>query len=90
MIRWEVSIAFMLMFDSYSGRALDTAPPALYTLMEINKSCPEILTKCEVRPGSVHPFTRPQSIKLTQTIYQNSADSYSRFISTVVPGEGRT
>lgn len=31
-----------------SGRALDTAPPALYTLMEINKICPEILKKCEI------------------------------------------
>jgi isopentenyl diphosphate isomerase/L-lactate dehydrogenase-like FMN-dependent dehydrogenase len=31
-----------------SGRALDTAPPALYTLLEINKICPEVLKKCEV------------------------------------------
>jgi hypothetical protein len=31
------------------GRALDTAPPALYTLLEIRKNCPEILDKCEVR-----------------------------------------
>jgi L-lactate dehydrogenase (cytochrome) len=31
-----------------SGRALDTAPPALYTLLEINKLCPEVLQKCEV------------------------------------------
>jgi len=30
------------------GRALDTAPPALYTLLEIRKNCPEILDKCEV------------------------------------------
>jgi isopentenyl diphosphate isomerase/L-lactate dehydrogenase-like FMN-dependent dehydrogenase len=30
------------------GRALDTAPPALYTLLEIQKHCPEVLTKCEV------------------------------------------
>jgi L-lactate dehydrogenase (cytochrome) len=31
-----------------SGRALDTSPPALYTLLEINKHCPELLSKCEV------------------------------------------
>jgi len=34
----------------FSGRALDTAPPALYTLLEIRKNCPEILEKCEVSP----------------------------------------
>ena len=34
-----------------SGRALDTAPPALYTLLEIRKNCPEILEKCEVSPN---------------------------------------
>jgi hypothetical protein len=36
-----------------SGRALDTAPPALYTLLEIRKNCPEILEKCEVSSRSV-------------------------------------
>jgi len=44
-----------------SGRALDTAPPALYTLLEIRKNCPEILEKCEVshchcRTLSSYPF----------------------------------
>lgn len=34
--------------ERVSGRALDTAPPALYTLLEIHKNCPEILKKCEV------------------------------------------
>ena len=32
----------------FRGRALDTAPPAMYTLLEINKLCPEVLKKCEV------------------------------------------
>jgi L-lactate dehydrogenase (cytochrome) len=38
--------------DRCRGRALDTAPPALYTLLEIRKNCPEILDKCEVSQSS--------------------------------------
>ncbi|ORY27625.1 FMN-dependent dehydrogenase-domain-containing protein [Naematelia encephala] len=34
--------------SNHGGRALDTAPPALYTLLEIRKFCPEVLDKCEV------------------------------------------
>ncbi|KAK8861216.1 hypothetical protein IAR55_002035 [Kwoniella newhampshirensis] len=34
--------------SNHGGRALDGSPPAIYTLLEINKMCPEILTKCEV------------------------------------------
>lgn len=34
--------------SNHGGRALDTSPPALYTLLEINKLAPEVLQKCEV------------------------------------------
>ncbi|WVF66938.1 hypothetical protein IAT40_001681 [Kwoniella sp. CBS 6097] len=34
--------------SNHGGRALDGSPPALYTLLEINKQCPELLKKCEV------------------------------------------
>ncbi|WRT65320.1 uncharacterized protein IL334_002263 [Kwoniella shivajii] len=34
--------------SNHGGRALDGSPPAMYTLLEINKICPEILKKCEV------------------------------------------
>ncbi|RSH94257.1 hypothetical protein EHS25_004060 [Saitozyma podzolica] len=34
--------------SNHGGRALDTAPPSLYTLMEINKLAPEVLEKCEI------------------------------------------
>ncbi|WWC87468.1 uncharacterized protein L201_002357 [Kwoniella dendrophila CBS 6074] len=34
--------------SNHGGRALDGSPPALYTLLEINKICPELLKKCEV------------------------------------------
>ena len=33
---------------SNGGRAADTAPPAVYTLLEIHKYCPEVLQKVEV------------------------------------------
>lgn len=34
--------------SNHGGRALDTAPPSLYTLMEIRKHAPWVLDKCEV------------------------------------------
>ncbi|WWD08682.1 hypothetical protein V865_006795 [Kwoniella europaea PYCC6329] len=34
--------------SNHGGRALDGSPPAMYTLLEINKICPELLKKCEV------------------------------------------
>nr|XP_019012460.1 L-lactate dehydrogenase (cytochrome) [Kwoniella pini CBS 10737]OCF51241.1 L-lactate dehydrogenase (cytochrome) [Kwoniella pini CBS 10737] len=34
--------------SNHGGRALDGSPPAMYTLLEINKQCPQILKKCEV------------------------------------------
>lgn len=43
--RW---LRVVLIRLDFRGRALDTAPPALYTLLEINKYCPEILKRCEV------------------------------------------
>ncbi|KAK4688773.1 L-lactate dehydrogenase (cytochrome), partial [Tremellales sp. Uapishka_1] len=45
--------------SNHGGRALDGTPPALYTLMEINKFCPEVFAKCEhsipLRPPTPHP-----------------------------------
>jgi L-lactate dehydrogenase (cytochrome) len=37
-----------IILSNHGGRALDTAPPALHTLLEIRKFCPEVLTKLEV------------------------------------------
>nr|ODN85609.1 L-lactate dehydrogenase (cytochrome) [Cryptococcus depauperatus CBS 7841] len=34
--------------SNHGGRALDGSPPALYTLLEMNKICPEVFRKCEV------------------------------------------
>lgn len=37
-----------IILSNHGGRALDTAPPAIHTLLEIRKYCPEVLTKIEV------------------------------------------
>ena len=37
-----------IILSNHGGRALDTAPPALHTLLEIRKYCPEVLSKLEV------------------------------------------
>ena len=37
-----------IILSNHGGRAMDTAPPALHTLMEIRKYCPEVLGKVEV------------------------------------------
>lgn len=37
-----------VILSNHGGRALDTAPPALHTLLEIRKYCPEVLSKLEV------------------------------------------
>ncbi|KAI9903074.1 hypothetical protein N3K66_002426 [Trichothecium roseum] len=37
-----------VMLSNHGGRALDTAPPAVHTLLEIRKYCPEVLSKVEV------------------------------------------
>lgn len=37
-----------VLLSNHGGRALDTAPPALHTLLEIRKYCPEVLNKIEV------------------------------------------
>jgi L-lactate dehydrogenase (cytochrome) len=37
-----------IILSNHGGRALDTAPPAMHTLLEIRKYCPEVLTKLEV------------------------------------------
>ncbi|KAI5789683.1 FMN-dependent dehydrogenase-domain-containing protein [Peziza echinospora] len=37
-----------IILSNHGGRALDTAPPAIYTLLEIRKYCPEVLQKIEV------------------------------------------
>lgn len=37
-----------VILSNHGGRALDTAPPAIHTLLEIRKYCPEILTRLEV------------------------------------------
>ncbi|OXC64351.1 hypothetical protein AYX13_06242 [Cryptococcus neoformans] len=34
--------------SNHGGRALDGSPPAMYTLLEMNKICPEVFKKCEV------------------------------------------
>lgn len=37
-----------IILSNHGGRALDTAPPAIHTLMEIRKYCPEVFNKIEV------------------------------------------
>ncbi|KAL4796156.1 FMN-dependent dehydrogenase-domain-containing protein [Aspergillus venezuelensis] len=37
-----------IILSNHGGRALDTAPPAIHTLLEIRKYCPEVLDKLEV------------------------------------------
>ena len=37
-----------IILSNHGGRQLDTAPPALHTLLEIRKYCPDILEKLEV------------------------------------------
>ncbi|OBT72296.1 hypothetical protein VF21_07956 [Pseudogymnoascus sp. 05NY08] len=37
-----------IILSNHGGRACDTAPPALHTLLEIRKYCPEVLEKTEV------------------------------------------
>jgi L-lactate dehydrogenase (cytochrome) len=37
-----------IILSNHGGRALDTAPPALHTLMEIRKYCPEVFDRIEV------------------------------------------
>ncbi|KAF2660829.1 hypothetical protein K491DRAFT_687951 [Lophiostoma macrostomum CBS 122681] len=37
-----------IILSNHGGRALDTAPPAVHTLLEIRKYCPEVLDRIEV------------------------------------------
>lgn len=37
-----------IILSNHGGRAMDTAPPAIHTLLEIRKHCPEVLSKLEV------------------------------------------
>lgn len=37
-----------IILSNHGGRATDTAPPAVHTLMEIRKYCPEVFQKLEV------------------------------------------
>ena len=37
-----------IILSNHGGRAADTAPPAMHTLLEIRKYCPEILSKVQV------------------------------------------
>ncbi|KAL3442645.1 FMN-dependent dehydrogenase-domain-containing protein [Aspergillus insuetus] len=37
-----------IILSNHGGRALDTAPPAIHTLLEIRKYCPEVFDKLEV------------------------------------------
>lgn len=37
-----------IILSNHGGRAVDTAPPAVHTLMEIRKFCPEVFDKLEV------------------------------------------
>lgn len=37
-----------IILSNHGGRAADTAPPAIHTLIEIRKYCPEVLDKIEV------------------------------------------
>lgn len=37
-----------ILLSNHGGRAADTAPPPLHTLLEIRKYCPDVLNKLEV------------------------------------------
>ena len=37
-----------IILSNHGGRALDTAPPAVHTLLEIGKYCPEVFSRIEV------------------------------------------
>ncbi|KAK4550666.1 hypothetical protein LTR36_000245 [Oleoguttula mirabilis] len=37
-----------IILSNHGGRALDTAPPSIHTLLEIRKYCPEVLSRLEV------------------------------------------
>ena len=37
-----------IILSNHGGRALDTAPPAVHTLLEIRKNCPEVFDKIDV------------------------------------------
>jgi isopentenyl diphosphate isomerase/L-lactate dehydrogenase-like FMN-dependent dehydrogenase len=37
-----------IILSNHGGRAADTAPPAIHTLLEIRKYCPEVLSKIEI------------------------------------------
>jgi len=37
-----------IILSNHGGRALDGAPPAIYTLLEIRRNCPEVFDKIEV------------------------------------------
>lgn len=37
-----------IVLSNHGGRAADTAPPAIHTLLEIRKYCPEVLDKIEI------------------------------------------
>ena len=37
-----------IVLSNHGGRAMDTAPPSIHTLLEIRKYCPEVLKKIEV------------------------------------------
>lgn len=37
-----------IILSNHGGRAADTAPPAIHTLLEIRKYCPEVLSKIDV------------------------------------------
>ncbi|KAK7427702.1 hypothetical protein QQZ08_005808 [Neonectria magnoliae] len=37
-----------VILSNHGGRALDTAPPAIHTLLEVRKYCPEVLTRLEI------------------------------------------
>lgn len=37
-----------IILSNHGGRAADTAPPSIHTLLEIRKYCPEVLDKLEV------------------------------------------
>nr|POF17705.1 cytochrome b2, mitochondrial [Quercus suber] len=37
-----------IILSNHGGRAMDTAPPSIHTLLEIRKFCPEVLSKLEV------------------------------------------
>jgi len=61
------------------GRALDTAPPALYTLLEIRKNCPEILDKCEVRLVFMSHSPYPSSDPANPPVFRGMIASLTYF-----------